>query len=242
MPHPLDKTNLDTVSPYSTFSSGKFTAHSRILKEADGSLRMCCFSPEVDWASQTTNLAFREYNEDGVLVSDKAYSFGAAYFHDMIVTDKWYIVFDCPIKMDYYKTFVGYPFGLNSLGDTISEDTDKEPVFRLFPRRNDGPMVEVTAKGMHCFAYHHVNGFDVDEEGSKVIFDTCTWDVFSLYFKDIVEPDGVNHFPRTKLSRFELDIKTGIATHKVMDDRPCEYPTVAPKSTGVPYRCGSFDF
>lgn len=123
-----------------------------------------------------------------------------------------------------------------------AEDTAKEPVFRLFPRRKDGPMVEVTAKGMHCFAYHHVNGFDVDEEGKKIIFDTCTWDVFNLYFKDIVEPDGTNHFPRTKLSRFELDTETGIATHKVMDRTPCEYPTVAPKSTGVPYRCALIHF
>jgi hypothetical protein len=100
-------------------------------------------------------------------------------------------------------------------------------------------MVEVTAKGMHCFAYHHVNGFDVDEEGEKIVFDTCTWDVFNLYFKDIVEPDGTNHFPRTKFSRFELDTKTGIATHRVLDQTPCEYPTVAPQATGVPYRCTS---
>lgn len=127
---------------------------------------------------------------------------------------------------------------LQAVGTAVlrAEDTSKEPVFRLFPRRNDGPMVEVTAKGMHCFAYHHVNGFDIDEEGKKIIFDTCTWDVFNLYFKDIVEPDGTNHFPRTKLSRFVLDTETGIATHQVMDRTPCEYPTVAPRSTGKPYR------
>lgn len=77
-------------------------------------------SPEVDWASYTTTIGFREYDEAGKLVSDKTYQFAAAYFHDMIVTDKWYIVFDCPIKMDYFKTFIGYPFGMNSLGDTIA--------------------------------------------------------------------------------------------------------------------------
>lgn len=81
---------------------------------------VCCCSPEVDWASYTTTLGFREYDEAGALVSDKEYKFDAAYFHDMVVTDKWYIVFDCPIKMDYWKTFIGYPFGLNSLGDTIA--------------------------------------------------------------------------------------------------------------------------
>ena len=77
-------------------------------------------SPEVDWAAYTTTIGFREYDEAGKLVSDKEYQFDAAYFHDMVVTDNWYIVFDCPIKMDYFKTFIGYPFGMNSLGDTIA--------------------------------------------------------------------------------------------------------------------------
>lgn len=74
----------------------------------------------MDWAAYTTTIGFREYDEAGKLVSDKEYKFDAAYFHDMVVTDKWYIVFDCPIKMDYFKTFIGYPFGMNSLGDTIA--------------------------------------------------------------------------------------------------------------------------
>ena len=39
-----------------------------------------------------------------------------------------------------------------------------------------------------CYAYHHVNGFE-DKDGN-IVFDTCTWDKFTLYFTDICSPNG----------------------------------------------------
>lgn len=81
-----------------------------------------------------------------------------------------YILFDCPISMDYFKTFVGYPSGANSLGDTMCEDRSRPPLFRMFPRpgkaANKPQVIPVT--DFHCYAYHHLNGFDVDEQGDKV--------------------------------------------------------------------------
>lgn len=129
-----------------------------------------------------------------------------------------------------------YPLGKVGLGDTISEDKSKSPVFRLFPRRGDGKMIVIPANDIHCYAYHHVNGFDVDDKGHKVVFDTCTWDRFTLYFKDIVEPDGKECYPRTKLTRFEIDVEEGIATHRTLNERPCEYPAVSPEVSGQPYK------
>lgn len=170
-----------------------------------------------------------------VLLQEKKFEFPVAYFHDMIVTDNWYILFDCPIKMSLWKTFVQYPLGKVGLGDTISEDMDNPPLFRLFPRRTDGEMIVIPAEDIHCYAYHHVNGFDVDEKGHKIIFDTCTWDRFTLYFKDIVEPDGEKCFPRTKLTRFEIDVEEGVAKHRTLNERPCEYPAVSPEVSGRPY-------
>lgn len=97
-------------------------------------------------------------------------------------------------------------------------------------------MIEIPAKDIHCYAYHHINGFDVDEKGHKVVFDTCTWDRFTLYFKDIVEPDGKECYPRTKLTRFEIDVEQGTATHRTLNERPCEYPAVSPDVVGEPYK------
>mmetsp|Transcript_19749 Transcript_19749/g.62829 ORF Transcript_19749/g.62829 Transcript_19749/m.62829 type:complete len:585 (-) Transcript_19749:135-1889(-) len=236
MPHALDPETLETVPANSTFSKEKFTAHSRVMTEKDGSKRMVCFSPYVDWAKQETQCVFMEFDEAGEVAKRKEFTFGAAYFHDLIVTENWYILFDCPIKMDYYKAFIGYAMEQNSLGDTISEDRNRPPTFRLFPRHGDGPMKEVKVKDFHCFAYHHINGFDVNEDGSKVVFDTCTWDKFNLYFKDIVEPDGVKAWPRTEISRFHLDVDSGVATRTKIDDTPSEYPTTAESVTGKPYK------
>eukprot|EP00210_Caulerpa_lentillifera_P005285 g5049.t1 len=234
-PFQLDKNTLETVDRSDEFSKKNFTAHSRIVTEDDGTQRLVGFLPHVDWASQTTTVTFYEFGADGTCLREKQHQFKAAYFHDLVVTKNWYILFDCPIKMDYFKTFVKYPLGRVGLGDTVAEDRKTPPVFRLFPRRHDGEMITIPVVDKHCYAYHHVNGFDIDEAGNQVVFDTCTWDNFTLYFKDIVEPDGKNFFPRTELTRFTIDIPSGEATSMKINGRPCEYPTVAPSATGVKY-------
>lgn len=237
-PHGLDKNTLETVGPYSEFSEESFTAHSRLMEEPDGSKRLVCFSPFVDWAKRTTYVTFLEFDEAGKKVVESKHQFQAAYFHDIIVTDKWYILYDTPIDMDYKKAFVGYPMGENSLGDTLSEDKSRLPMFRMFPRpgKNNRKPVTCYVRDLWAYAYHHINGFDVDETGTKVIFDTITWDKFNLYFNDIIEPDGKTKAPRTKLTRFFIDTETQTATSKTLSERPCEAPTVAPDATGVPYK------
>lgn len=75
----------------------------------------------------------------------------------------------------------------------------------------------------------------MDEEGKKIIFDTCTWDRFTLYFQDIVKPDGITNYPKTKMTRFYLDLESKTATSKTINSRPCEYPTVAASVTGKRY-------
>lgn len=64
-PFGLDKTTLDTVGDVDTFSSMRYTAHSRILEEKDGSLRLCAFQPYADWAKNKTFVTFMEFDEQG---------------------------------------------------------------------------------------------------------------------------------------------------------------------------------
>lgn len=77
-PFGLDKNTLDTVGDTDTFSSKRYTAHSRILQEDDGSLRLCAFEPYVDWAKSTTFVNFLEFDEQGncVQVSGDFKKFG----------------------------------------------------------------------------------------------------------------------------------------------------------------------
>ena len=61
----------------------------------------------------------------------------ASYVHDLIVTDNYYVLFDCPIKIDFPAVFTKYIFEKSCLSELICEDTDRRPLFRIFPRRGD---------------------------------------------------------------------------------------------------------
>ena len=84
-----------------------------------------------------------------------------------------------------------------------------------------------------CYAYHHVNGFENDD--GDIVFDTCTWDKFTLYFTDITNPNGKDNFPRMKLSRFIIDMKKYEAKHYLLSDVPCELPITSWDYTGEKY-------
>ena len=211
------------------------TSHYRTVDEPDGSGRRCvAFLNEVDWRSETTGAVFYEFDEAGNEVSRRAYDYPASYVHDLIVTDNYYILFDCPIKIDFPAVFTKYIFEKSCLSELICEDTDRRPLFRLFPRRGDSREVITIEADYWCYAYHNVNGFE-DSDG-KIIFDTCTWDKFTLYFTDIFSPNGQENFPRMKLSRFILDVDNGKATHHCLSDLPCELPITSWDYTGKPYR------
>ena len=233
-PWALDNDTLEVVGDGKTDALSKinYTAHYRIMENDDGTSTIVFFNPHTDWAKYKSTVSFYEFDEQGNQLSSKVVEFDATYFHDLIVTDNYYVLFDCPIKMDYGKAFVGYPLGKNSLGNTVSEDTDKAPLFRIYPRRGNEEPIFVESP-YFCYAFHHVNGFD---DGKKMVFDTCTWDRFTLYFTDIVKPDGKEFYPKTKMSRFVIDLEKGTCERKVIHETPCEYPVVGPKGTGKPYQ------
>jgi len=45
--------------------------------------------------------------------------------HDLIVTENYYILFDCPIKIDFPAVFTKYIFEKSCLSELICEDTDR---------------------------------------------------------------------------------------------------------------------
>mgnify|MGYP006223843873 FL=1 len=129
-PYELDPDTLDTVGhAASPLSSVMHTSHYRTVDEPDGSGRRCvAFLNEVDWRSETTGAVFYEFDEAGNEVSRRAYDYPASYVHDLIVTDNYYILFDCPIKIDFPAVFTKYIFEKSCLSELICEDTDRRPV------------------------------------------------------------------------------------------------------------------
>ena len=166
-PYELDPDTLDTVGhAASPLSSVMHTSHYRTVDEPDGSGRRCvAFLNEVDWRSETTGAVFYEFDEAGNEVSRRAYDYPASYVHDLIVTDNYYILFDCPIKIDFPAVFTKYIFEKSCLSELICEDTDRRPLFRLFPPPWGIVARLITIEADYwCYAYHHVNGFE-DSDG-----------------------------------------------------------------------------
>jgi len=235
-PYELHPDTLDTLGhAQSPISSVMHTSHYRTVDEPDGSGRRCvAFLNEVDWREERTKAVFYEFDEKGEEVTRRAYNYPASYVHDFVVTDNYYILFDCPIKIDFAAVFTKYIFEKACLSEMICEDTDRRPLFRLFPRRGDSREVITVEADYWCYAYHHVNGFE--QKDGKIVFDTCTWDKFTLYFTDICSPNGETNFPRMKLSRFVIDTEKGTAKHSCLSDLPCELPITSWDYTGKPYQ------
>jgi len=237
-PWRLDEKNLDTLGyGADNFSSHEFTAHFRPLKEPDSDeVYMVTMDPKVDWASGTSTYTFREFDKDGNIARvGGPWTFEAGYNHDLVVTDNWYILFDGPVVMDYWKVFWGYPMEEQSLGSTTTSDRVAYPRFRLFPRRgqNNGEFIEVQAS-RKTYAYHHINGFE-DEQG-RVCFDTCIFDDYDLYFAGTVETDGKTAFPDSRYCRFTIDPNNMTCEDRVLDFTPFEFPMINESKHGKPYR------
>lgn len=233
-PYELNPDTLETIGHgASDLSSVMHTSHYRTVTEPDGSRRCVAFLNEVNWRTETTNAVFYEFDENGKEVARRAYDYPASYVHDLIVTENYYILFDCPIKIDFPAVFTKYIFEKSCLSELICEDTDRRPLFRIFPRRGESREVLTAPADYWCYAYHHVNGFE-DKDGN-IVFDTCTWDKFTLYFTDICNPNGKDNFPRMKLSRFIIDMKKLEAKHYLLSDVPCELPITSWDYTGQDY-------
>lgn len=233
-PYALNPDTLETIGHGACdLSSAMHTSHYRTVTEPDGSRRCVAFLNEVDWRTETTHAVFYEFDENGKEVSRRAYDYPSSYVHDLIVTENYYILFDCPVKIDFPAVFTKYIFEKSCLSELICEDTSRRPLFRIFPRRGDSRDVKTAPADYWCYAYHHVNGFE-DKDGN-VVFDTCTWDKFTLYFTDICNPNGVDNYPRMKLSRFIIDMDKLEAKHYLLSDTPCELPITSWDYTGLPY-------
>ncbi|XRB03648.1 retinal pigment epithelial membrane protein [Pycnococcus provasolii] len=241
-PYALSRTDLSTLGHGNCdLSSAMHTSHYRIIDEGDGSgRRLVAFLNEVNWRTRTTTAVFYVFDEQGNELRRDKYDFNAAYVHDFILTENYYVLFDCPIKIDLPTVFGQYIFETACLSQSIAEDTTRKPLFRLMPRypermpEGQRDVVTIESNDKFCYAYHHVNGFDTED--GRLVFDTCSWDRFTLYFQDIVAPDGVNTFPRMRLSRFVIDPVAGTSEHVELDDTPCELPIVNWDWNGKPYR------
>ena len=78
-----------------------------------------------------------------------------------------------------------------------------------------------------CYIYHPMNAFD---DGNAVVLDIVRYPRLPLF-----DPGGENpnaffdEYPPGLLVRLRLDLETGKTTETILDDAPCEFPTVDPR-------------
>jgi 8'-apo-carotenoid 13,14-cleaving dioxygenase len=147
---------------------------------------------------------------------------GMVMVHDMSLTQRYAVVYDLPVTVDFDLAFAGrFPFRWND---------EYAPRVGLLPREGaaaDIVWIDVPA----CYSYHPMNAFD--REDGSVVIDLCVYD--RMFDSDIRGPFG-DGFAR--LERWELNPSTRVASTTVIDHDRTEFPRHRGSLTAKPYRYG----
>lgn len=146
--------------------------------------------------------------------------------HDCAMTDKYFILLDCPLVFDpkLMVTKGTLPFEMRSRNTKIGL------VCREALRNGE----EIEIKWMElppCFIFHTVNAWDA-EDGSVVMY-VCRFETFNL---------GGFKGQLPQLYRFNLDPKTGSASQKqcLQNDLGLDFPKVHDGLLGLPTKYAYF--
>ena len=222
-------TDLDGAidSPY-------FSAHNRILTEADGSKRLVAFSSSE--AMLDNELIVWEFDEDGRQVQKVEVRLpGAAFgfFHDVAVTSNYYVFLENSVRLNLRKFGTEYMFGKACIAECLEHREDIKAKVHLIPRDlGRGGERRTFECPSSMFSFHHVNAY---EEGDTVVLDTCGMrDGFD--FSANIDKTDVSYYEtnsgRGAYIRLKMDLKSGRVTEDKLMDRACDFPCVAPSVVG----------
>jgi len=152
-----------------------------------------------------------------------------AYMHSFGLTERWIVLGEFP--------FVVNPLALALAGRPYIENYRWKPErgtrFTLIDRRTGAP--GPTFRASPCFAFHHVNAFEQDDQ---VIVDLCTYPdagVIEDFYLDRLRA-GKPITPGA-LTRFRLDTAGGGVHEEALADRDLELPRINYGAfNGRPYR------
>ncbi|MFC5176450.1 carotenoid oxygenase family protein [Nocardioides taihuensis] len=184
---------------------------------------------------------------------------GSPMIHDCALTERYVVVLDLPVTFDTGMVTEGAPrlarpfvgaainrvIGRNPLPEPIvarmargaskgpavlpySWDPDYPARIGLLPRDGDGSDVrwfEIDP----CYVFHTLNAF---EDGDAVVVDVVKHP--RMFATDHTGP---NEGPAV-LTRFTLDLRTGRASERGLDERSQEFPRHDERRTGRAYRYG----
>lgn len=152
---------------------------------------------------------------------------GVPFVHDFILTEsKRKIFFLTSVSFDLFRTFLGF----------------KTPVASISPKRNQ-PTEILIQDGDHTqklytdygFVFHHVGGYDVDE--NTIVVDSLRMEDFpdADMMKRTIQGETFESF-QPYLTRFTLDLKHQEVITEKLSNYPMELPTIHPEKVGHKYR------
>jgi len=251
LPHKLEPDSLRTLGDYRFKGLLKrgdtFSAHPRIDSKTG---RMINFSAKQggNGPSTITVYEFEEGSVDPIKKRSFKLPSNLVFFHDFIVTERYYVFDEPPISLD------PLPFILGAKGpaECISFDKSKPAVVYLVPRDPSDPVIRRVEVPTH-FSFHFANAYDGPD--NSVIFDVVKSDSLQLgetsrsdepIWKSI---DYAKEVPSAKLERITLTPKDAtstnfIVTTKRLSDTQVEFPSVNPRAGCRKHRfvyasCGS---
>jgi carotenoid cleavage dioxygenase len=215
---------LETVGRNDFFGTlpGAFTAHPKV--DADtGEMHAVVYA----WPQWMDHVQYVVVGADGrVRRTVDVPVPGMTMVHDMSLTQRYAVVYDLPVTVDFDLAFAGrFPFRWNpGYGSRLG----------LLPR--EGEAVDtVWVDAPLCYSYHPMNAYDVvgGPDDGKVIIDLCVYD--RMFDTDIRGPFG-DGFAR--LERWTVDPVSRTVSTVVIDDARTEFPRHRGSLTAKPYRYG----
>lgn len=211
---------LETVGYNDFFGTlpGAFTAHPKV-DPATGEMHAVAYA----WAEWLDHVQYIHVGKDGRVVRTVDIPLpGMSMVHDFSMTEKYIVVYDQPVLVDFDLAFAGrFPFRWS---DTYGNRVG------LMPRHGDASDI-VWVDVPVGYVFHPMNAFDTPD--GKVVLDVCFYDV--MMRDDILGPFG-DSLPR--LIRWEVDPVQRKTTTTVIDERVNEFPRHRGSLTGRPYRFG----
>ncbi|MEX0848431.1 MAG: carotenoid oxygenase family protein [Ilumatobacteraceae bacterium] len=211
---------LDTVGRNDFFGTlpGAFTAHPKVDPDS-GEMHAIAYA----WGQWFDHVQYIVVAADGrVRRTVDVPLAGMSMVHDMSITQRYAIVYDQPVTVDFDALLTTpFPFRWNpGYGNRVG----------LLPREGEASDI-VWIEAPICYSFHPMNAYD-DVDGS-VIVDLCVYD--RIFDTDILGPfgDGL-----ARLERWRIDPVGRTMTATIVDDAPSEFPRHRGSLTGKPYRYG----